>query len=270
MEEYKYKEHLKKQIMGEDRHHMIYGYNNAKRRDLIDTIVEENPITFDTNKPAAILVKPYGIPVQDAKPNKEDIGQLKISSSEYFQLSVADSIVKRLMEARTYEPVDVRMDPLTRYLTKATGEKVQVKSLEDAQSLIEESQDYYLQNYIELLKDGVQYRPITSIALQFINLESFIYYARKATNNNAHFALIIDKDMPIEAMSTRTINFYTGARINDMISMKIFTAPNDWETYTDCNGQLVQEPHDYGDIELDKSMKDHIAKEKRMRNGNRV
>ena len=268
MEEYKYKDSLKKQIMGEDRHHMLFGYKNAKRRDLIDTLVEENPIVFDTNKPAAILVEPCGIPVQNAQPNKEDIGQLRIASSEYFQLSVADAIVKRLMEARTSELVDTRIGPLSKYLTKATREQVQVKSLEDAQRLIEESQDYYLQTYKEVLKDGVLYKPISSIALQFINLESFIYYVRKSTNNNAHFALIIDKNMPIEKMSTQTINFYTGARINDIISMKIFTAPDDWETYLDSNGQLVQGSHDYGDIELDKSMSNYIAKRKR--NGNRV
>lgn len=268
MEEYKNKEYLKQQIMGDTRHHMLYGYNNAKRKDLIESILKEYPIQFDCDVPAAILVDDYGLPVVDKKPKEEDMPKLKISSSEYLQLSMASAITKRLIEARGYEFADERAKPLINYANKASQYKGSIESLDDLQEALEESKGFYKNTFEEVLLKGKESGSIDLVRIPFINIESFIYHVRESTKNNSHFAILINKDRPIAPMSTEQINFYTGARINDIISMKIFTEPEAWETYLDCNGQIVLAVHDYGDIQLDSAMKDHIKKVKRKYNGN--
>lgn len=55
-------------------------------------------------------------------------------------------------------------------------------------------------------------------------------------------------------------DFYYESYINYAkgLTEEISIEPDDWETYRDVNGQLVEAIHDYGSVELDDSFKKHM------------
>lgn len=101
---------------------------------------------------------------------------------------------------------------------------------------------------------------IDQIPIPFLQLDLFIAQFKRALNNNSYFGIIIDKQQDIAVSSTKAINFLIGGRINKDISMKIAIQPDNWDTYLDPNGQLIEAIHDYGTVELDDSNREYTKK----------
>ena len=58
--------------------------------------------------------------------------------------------------------------------------------------------------------------------------------------------------MPLASM--QSINCFTGSRVNRNISMKIATEHRNWESFIDLSGNIVEMTHDYGTIDIDKTL----------------
>ena len=83
---------------------------------------------------------------------------------------------------------------------------------------------------------------------------------KEAISNNTYFALLIDNKKDVSLPSIKTINLYVGGRINDTISIKNAIEPDKWKSYLTSNDKYIQSIHDYGDVELDSSLRKVLKK----------
>lgn len=255
MSDIKNKEFLKQNIMEQERHLFVFGREGITRENFISELESDYPVVMDKESPMAIKLSDIGLPKVDV--SNADKGRIDIVSVEYLNFSILSEILSKSKERYDLDILNDRLKKLIKAIdnTARTSDMSGVKNIEDLISIIEESKNFYKRYYVEVLSEGKSNLSVDDIALPFIQLEYIIEEIKRSYNNKSHFGIIIDKKEDIAASSTRAINFLVGARINNDISMKVFTDPEKWESFRDVNGRFVEYVHDYSTEELDDSFK---------------
>ena len=246
-------EHKRKEIIEQSRHQFIYGLDGDSRTNFLKEIEKDYPVVMDSESPMAVYIEDYGLPTIECN-NEVDNNHLKIVCTEFFSFSVLSSIMKKYKENNN----DSKNDDIIDYF-----DDLDINDLEELIKIFDESKEFYKKYYEEYLRNGASTHNINEIRLPFIELTDCLERLKEAINSTSYFALLIDNKKEISIPSTQVINLYVGSRINNVISMKIATEPNKWNTYLDSNGQYVQSLHDYGDVQLDDSLKKELKREKK-------
>lgn len=258
MKQYKNEEYLKKEIMEQSGHLFIYGYNDEHRSEFLKSLETDYPILLDSNRPVAVYLDSIGMPKIDANLKNKDSYLISASCREYLSFLVAARILERTMK---YDD-RVLNDRLSELIRQKNDEKnmgyADIKSAQDLLREIKASRDFYYKSYINYVKGLIDSISIDGLALPFLELEMFVRDYKEAMNIDSYFGVIFDKKSPIALSSTYAINNLIGSRINGDISVKVATTPNDWDVYTDANGEFIQETHDYSRVELDDSYNEHM------------
>lgn len=258
MRQYKNEEHLKKEIMEQSGHLFIYGCNDEHRSEFLKSLESDYPILHDSNRPVAVYLDSIGMPKIDANLKNKDSYLISASCREYLSFLVAARILERTMK---YDD-RVLNDRLSELIRQMNDEKnmgyADIKSAQELLREIKASRDFYYKSYINYVKGLIDSISIDGLALPFLELEMFVRDYKEAMNIDSYFGVIFDKKSPIALSSTYAINNLIGSRINGDISVKVATTPNDWDVYTDANGEFIQETHDYSRVELDDSYNEHM------------
>lgn len=257
MEKYENEEYLRKEIMEQDRHLFIYGYNNEHRSDFLKSLEYNYPFLIDTDKPIALYFDSLGFPKMDIDLKNKNINLIEVASMEYLSFTIATKILEKAMQLEI--DLEKRLARLI-YLTNVNRNDnyKEVKNVKDLLKELKISRDFYYEKYISYVKGVIEEIPINDIAVPFIQLEMFIKEIKTALNINSYFGIIIDKKGPLATTSVQAINTLIGGRINDDISVKVAISQDDWETYITNNGQFIEAIHDYGTVELDDSYKKYM------------
>ena len=258
MEKYRHEDYLKKEIMEQSRHLFIYGYNNEHRSEFLKSLENEYPIKIDSDEPCALYFESLGLPKVDTDLKDKDSFIIYTSSREYLSFTIAAKILKRSMDFDT-TILNSRLSRLINIINR--NKNSGGSEIETAEQLLREiimSRDFYYESYINYVKGLVERISIDKISVPFLQLEMFVSIYKRAMNMNSYFGIIFDKKSQLAIPSTQAINNLIGARINGDMSVKVAIEPNDWGTYRDANGQFVEAIHDYGTVELDDSLKEHM------------
>ena len=260
MEKYNNEDYLKKEIMEQSRHLFIYGYNNEHRSEFLKGLESEYPLLIDSNRPVALYFDSLGIPKIESNLDDKDRYLINASSREYLSFTIATKILEKSMEFDR-EILNKRLARLIGILNRNKNDgHAEIKTALDLLKEIKTSRDFYYENYISYIKGIIEKISINDITIPFLQLKTFVRLYKEAMNINSYFGIIYDKKTPLSISSTQAINYLIGGRINGDISVKVATEPNDWETYWDTNGQLVEAVHDYGTIELDDSYQENMKR----------
>lgn len=240
----------KNEVIGQSRHQFIYGYDGEQRTNFLKEIEEENPIVINGNNPMAVYISDYGLPPIEYDKKKVDTGLVTIVSTEYFVFSALSRIIETYSEnVKNNEKNSTILELMNNcYCLNLSG-------IDDLKKVFNDSKTFYKNYYTDYLKNGSTSYSIDDVKLPFVDLLMYLSQFKKVINNESYFAFLIDNNKEISISSTKAINLYVGGRINDTISMKIATDPNKWKSYLDCNGQYIQSCHDYGDVQIDDSLK---------------
>ena len=257
MEKYENEKYLRKEIMEQDRHLFIYGYNNEYRNKFLKSLEDNYPFLIDTNKPIALYFDSLGFPKMDIDLKNKNINLMEVTSMEYLSFTIATKILEKAMQLEI--DLEKRLARLI-YLTNINRNNnyAEIKNVFNLLNELRTSRDFYYEKYVNYVKGLIEEIPINNIAVPFIQLEMFIKEIKKAMNINSYFGIIFDKRGPLATTSVQAINTLIGRRINDDISVKVAISQDDWETYITNNGQLIEAVHDYGTVELDDSYKKYM------------
>lgn len=216
-------EEIIQEIM-QSRHQMIYIENEKIKRDTMDFLEKSYPIKVHEEIPAAVKVEKIGLP--NLKINYKEIEKieklrLETLARTYLEYSIATSITKSFSE-----------------------ENHLFHQLLESRTILEEI-------YLEFQKTR-KIRNIYEEITYDLEFEFFIRDYKKWLHNTSYFALLIDyQKKAIILDSVKAINNVINSRVNKDISVKVFTGPNDYPTYVDQNGQMIESTHDYGIVKLE-------------------
>lgn len=255
-------EQYKKIIMENSWHQFIYGYNVEQRHQFLKGLEQDYPIKVEENAPMAIYLEEYGLPKIDLELNKMECIQISGISREYLNFLIAHRVLTRSIECLGLQELDKHMTDLLSFANRCLINKkaTSFQNITDLVMALEQSIEMYLKGYLNYHKHSFK---INDVAIAFIDIESFIRRVKQGLNNNAYFGIVIDKRHDLSPFSIKAINGLVGSRITADLSMKVALEPGEWTTYSDANGQMIQDPHDYSTIQLDDSMKAHVNKLKK-------
>ena len=261
MEKYEKEAFLKKEIIGQSRHLFIYGYQNEDRKQFVKELEEENPIQVDSNQPMAIRLEDYAFKKESYDKSTLDDNKIQLIGNNYLHFCIGHRLVQKTIQdvdlGALQERIKKLLERINRYSQNKTHPKIE--TIRDLEEVLEESKRFYEKYYYAYIHRE-ETPSIEDIYLPFILLESFVSDWKNVLNNDSYISVLVEKTKPIEIKSTRAVNFLVGGRINKDISMKIITDPNDWDSYRDQNGQVIEYIHDYGIVELDESNKQYLKK----------
>lgn len=248
-------EYIKKEIMNQSRHQLIYGYNGNNRIEFLKSLEKEYPITFNKNQPMAIYVNDFWLPKSTTKTNDLDNIRLSLASKEYLNFSIIKDIIRRIKESSNITESNYTIENIIDIINKfVINDKLnEIDNLEDFLLLLNESKKYYKDYYQNILEEKSTLPPYEVLKIPFIEIKFIIERLKQIINNNSYFGIILDKQQDISLQTTKSINSLIGSRINKDISIKLVLEPDKWDSYLCSNGQLIEYIHDYGDVELDDS-----------------
>ena len=92
-------ERFKETIMGESRHHFVYGYDTTKRKEFCESLEKSYPIVMDSDKPMGIYLEEYGLPNIEYDKGLVDMYETWSISREYLWFSIIYRILSNAKES---------------------------------------------------------------------------------------------------------------------------------------------------------------------------
>lgn len=242
-------ENIKNEIISNSRHQIIYYSNFEERKQLLEGISKENPLTIGNNKPAAIYVDDLA-PNVDSINDQCDTRKLSILSKDYLEYSIAYEITKELSKITHDEKIIDNILGTINSLYLNNPQK-HIKTLDELIKGFEKTKDYYSEKFIELTQNGDVKFNFCKIPFCFFELERYVRKIKTFLNNDSYMVILLNHQQDIFLESTKAINNLIASRINKDISIKLATKKEDWKTYVAQNGELINPVHDYDIIYLD-------------------
>lgn len=242
-------------IMGQSRHQFLYGYNGKDREKFLKDMAKKYPVELDKSNPIGIYLDCIGLPKIPQTNN--DINEITLStfSREYCLFSIITNLLDTTFNQVEKKDLNERSIVLLNRINHLhiDDELLYAKNLQELNDILNESKNTYAVEYEKYVRSGNFNNFIASIRIKFINFDMFIRYYKQMINTESYIGIIVDHQEPIALKSQQAINGLVGSRINADISMKVACEPDNWDTYYDLNGTLVEYIHDYGTAELDDS-----------------
>jgi len=242
----------------ESRHQFIYGKNGIDREKFLRQFSYENPVILDDDVPCVIYMDFKELPqINEAK--SIDITSLRILS-EYLNFSIAYNILSRVISDIPLETLKIRQQEFLARINRIYS--TDFDSLEELLNVLKYTIDFYKKNYDYYLKTGDVNIPVNELPICFLDVDFFIRYVKRLLNNNSYFALVFDQQENMPVIFQKLINNFISSRINSDISIKVACEPDEWKIYTDVNGNLIERTHDFGEVDLDGSLKKYVKIQK--------
>lgn len=256
------KDYFTYKIMGESRHQFIYGYNGKERETFLKGVALKYPIVLDKSSPIGIYISDPGLPKLSKEHKDLDELELQVIYRDYVNCLIASNILKTAIEQIDEKLLIERSKEFLDRLNKLFVNNITITSLVDFKNILEETKELYYDEYVKYTSIGELHRFNRKIQVM-IMMEAFIRYFKRMVNTNSYLGIIIDQQEPLARGIQEAINNFVGARINSDMSMKVSCEPEEWKTYYNPNGVLVEDTHDYGDVQLDSCYQDYTKKMKK-------
>lgn len=262
MEKYKNEEYLKHEIMDQSRHQFIFGYDGIQRKQFLEDMANYYDIVLDKESPMAIYITEFGLPKISICGSELNKSKIDFISNEFLYFSIANEILLKAIASNDINLLNERIKKLIDTLNKCGINKnySPIVDLNDLIRVLMQSKEFYKNCYVEYYGEGKETTSIDEITLPFLQFDMFIMLLKRAINNSSYFGIIIDKQSDIALSSIQAINGLIGSRINQDISMKIAVEPDNWDSYRNFDGQIIESIHDYGTVELDDSQSQYLKK----------
>lgn len=246
----------KKEIIEQNRHQFIYGYNGDERRIFLKGIENDFPIKVNENIPMAIYLDEIYLPEIDLSNKDVDKFRMYSIGREQFNFVVAQNILSKILRKEennfNEQSVEKFLSAINRLYLNSSCKNIE--TLDELLNGLKESQKFYEEYYTGHNLD------INELKIQFLDIAFFVRYIKKLLNNNSYFGIIVDHQREISLITKMAINALVASRINSDISMKVACEPGEWRVYTDFNGEHIDSIHDYGIVNLDNSEKEYTRK----------
>ena len=252
MGKYKNETFLQKEIMTSDKHQFLYGYDGSQRKRFLKDIERSYPIVFGKDAPMAVYLTDFGLPKVDTEIKSLDYSLIHTLATEYFNVSSILDVLVSLKKSNDVDVLNVKLSSLIESINKYYLNKdyERIQTVDGLIMLLNKAKAFYKRYYLEYLSNGVTSLDINNLELQFIDLDMFVSRLKYILENDCYIGMIVDKQDDISVASTKAINTFVSAKSNN-VSMKIAVEPDNWSSYMDIRGQLIENTHDYSIIELD-------------------
>lgn len=251
-------EYMKDAIATHAWHEFLYGEAGEERKKFLDSMADDYPIKLDSNEPAVIYVDDFSLPKVDAV-NPLDTRVSSIAR-EYCSFSLVAALVEQTIRQNELSMLN---EKLSRFIKSAnrmfiTDEDMSISDIEGLRNALLAGKKFYLENYTKLMETGNWYGDFSTLPISFIDLSTFVTSYKRALGRSAHFAFVLDYSGTGAIVSQKAVNGLVTKRIAGDAAIKVVCHPEEWKSYTDLNGILAEDVHDYSSVDLDGSFREYV------------
>lgn len=253
------KEYMKDAIVNHAWHEFLYGYNNEDRREFLTSMAESYPIKLDSDAAAVVCVDDFSLPDVEQRTNPLDT-RVSSVAREYCSFTLVAALVEQTIRQNELSLLN---EKLSRFIKSAnrmfvTDEDMSINDIEGLKNALVAGKKFYLENYTKLMETGNWHGDFSTLPISFLDLSTFVTTYKRALGRSAHFAFVLDYQGTGAIISQKAVNGLVTKRIAGDAAIKVVCHPEEWKSYTDLNGMLAEDVHDYSSVDLDGSFREYV------------
>ena len=214
--------------------------SDDKKEEVLDELLSNNKITFNSFDPVIICLDDFGLP---NKKIKEGISKVTLNTicKEYLYFSIAINLIEKLKQ-------DIEIDMLPRkdiILNKIkrqflVSDKYDIKNYDELLETLKESKDYYKEQYFSYTDTGNFNKDLKNIKIPYLYIEDFVNYFKKLISNNSYICILIDNKDDVNMTSKRCVNQLMDENYEVPFTIKVLTSDNAWKNFDDLYGNYIE------------------------------
>lgn len=242
----KYNDVLKDIIMRPN-HKFICG-DRSDKNEYLKKLAQEFSFNNNLKSPVGVYINDTGL----AKCTNASCDKVTLTSfnERYLEMVLAYEIIDKLTHELPQEAIEKVSLEILRHFNYGNKEN-KFSTLEELKQELLKTKNIYLEEYEHYIRTGQLNDFMNKLRIFMVLLEPMIRSMKNILPNLDCIHAFIDKNSKYSITYTQTINFYIGARSNGFLNINIGCDNfQDWETYYDINGNLIQAIHDFDYVDM--------------------
>ena len=227
-------------------HKFVY-YDNDDKSNILDDLSKYR-VKLNSNEPIVIYINDLGLPnVIDE--TKVDRYIIEFFHHRYYELLILLSIIDKLIR-------DIDIDVLNsrfRRLFHLLSDNVDINDVIELRDLLDKCINIYKNEYVNYIETGILGKFYNDLEISNVIIDMIVSCIKKSIGLEKYFSFVIDGDNIISKYSQMSINDYIASRCTGYLSINVLLSINNWKYYYSSNGQLIENIHDYSEIDLRKN-----------------
>lgn len=252
-------EYMKDAIVNHAWHEFLYGTNNEERKKFLESMVSDYPIKLDSDEAAVVYVDDFSLPNVEGRMNSLDT-RVSSVAREYCSFTLVAALVEQTI--RQNELVLLN-EKLTRFIKSVnrlfvSDDDMSISDIEGLREALLVGKNFYKENYTKLMETGEWQGDFSILPISFLDFSSFVTSYKRALGRSKHFAFVLDYSGTGAIVSQKAVNGLVTKRIAGDAAIKVVSHPEEWKSYSDLNGMLAEDVHDYSSVDLDGSFGEYV------------
>jgi len=218
----------------------IYFESDDKKEEVLDELLSNNKIKYDSYDPVVIYLDDFGLP---NKKIKEDISKITLNTicKEYLYFNIAIKLIEKLkqdIEIDMLPRKDVILNKIKRQFL--VSDKYDIKTCDELLETLNESKNYYKEQYFSYTDTGNFNRDLKNIKIPYLDIEDFVNYFKKLISNNSYICILIDNKEDVNITSKKCVNALVDINYEVPFTIKVLTSVDDWKNFDDLYGHYIE------------------------------
>jgi len=218
----------------------IYFESDDKKEEVLDELLSNNKIKYDSYDPVVIYLDDFGLP---NKKIKEDISKITLNTicKEYLYFNIAIKLIEKLkqdIEIDMLPRKDVILNKIKRQFL--VSDKYDIKTCDELLETLNESKNYYKEQYFSYTDTGNFNRDLKNIKIPYLDIEDFVNYFKKLISNNSYICILIDNKEDVNITSKKCVNALVDMNYEVPFTIKVLTSVDDWKNFDDLYGHYIE------------------------------
>ncbi len=204
----------------------------------------------NSSGPIVVYVNDLGLSNVDTKLVLDNY-RITIFHERYWELLIVLSIIDRLINNIDISVLNSRL--VSTFKLFSFISKREIKDVNTLRGLLYESKNMFKNGFIEYMNTGnIDF--YGKVPIQFVMIDNILSHIKNDLGLDRHFALMLDFNNDMDKNTCKAVNDYVASRCTSYLSMNILLYKDvSWRNWFSNNGQLVENVHDYIEIDLTKS-----------------
>lgn len=243
-------------VIWESRHKFVY--YDYESIDSLRELSNEYIAKLNSNEPIAIHIIDETLPEPS---NNKLLDQYTINQfhERYYQLLIFLSIIDEIINHIDNKELNKCLSRLLNLISYCS--KKEIKDVKMLRTMLIDSKNMYKDAYIKYINTGVYGDFYKTIPIPFVLIDNTISTLKSKINLEKHFSVLLELQGEISQYTSRAINDYIASRCNGYLSINVLLDSNNiWKSYYSNNGQLIENIHDYTEMDFRKNKKRELIR----------
>lgn len=227
-------------------HKFVY-YDDIDKSKILDEL-SKYKASLNSNEPIVVYVCDDGLSMVNENIHV-DRYRIEFFHHRYYELLIILSIVDKLIDSIDIDVLNSRFKRLFHLLS----DNIDINDVILFRDLLDKCKNVYKREYISYINTGILGDFYNNMEISNVIIDMIVPCIKKSIGLEKYFSLVIDIDNEISIYNEMSINNYIASRCTRYLSINVLISKYNWKCYYNSNGQIIENIHDFSEIDLRKN-----------------